>query len=61
MPKCPYCEKEITTLLYVEYGRKIWDGERWIEDEEYGDFELRCPECEASVDYEDFAQLELKL
>ncbi len=60
-PECPCCEKEITTLLYVEYGRKIRDGKQWQEDEGYGDIKFHCPECDTSIDYDDLAKLELKL
>lgn len=56
-PKCPACGKEITRLLYTEFGAKKWDGEKWVEDEHGGDAEWYCPLCDYKLDYEELERL----
>lgn len=53
MPKfnCPYCDEELETILYSDFGQKVWDGEKWKEDEGCGEIEYRCPHCDALIEY----------
>ena len=50
--ECPYCEREIESVLYTEWGQKVWNGKEWEDDKPYGSSEYRCPQCNGSLDYE---------
>ena len=55
--QCPICRKEIKAVLYTEYGRKVWDGKRWVDDDAYATLEFTCPECDCSYDYNELIKL----
>lgn len=51
--KCPYCERELESVIYTDWGRKVWNDleEKWEADADYGELEYRCPHCGASIEY----------
>ncbi len=57
--KCPHCDTKLETILYADFGQKVWDGKEWKEDEGCGEIEYRCPHCDALIEYAYLVKLEV--
>lgn len=51
--KCPHCGEEIDSILFTEWGSRIWNGKEWVNDFPFSNAEFRCSQCNGSLDFND--------